>query len=303
MILFACSVVSYAVGPDLPEARQIDLTVLEEKSDGSCRVRWTDPYQKRAREAPYQCDPGRSDLLKAPWYSDSRGYGWETAFMLTEGPERGNLEELAESDLGYSDMFLVLGAPLIAVGLVGGNLRALPRVLGVEARLVRRATRLSESAGRAAEDYEQAVAAVRDAQRDTGLPQDADHVPDPRLVTALWVLREAGPHARETAVLGRTLTKRLRGLLDEAAPAAGLRSMLQAGPMARLNAAQAVTELRLLLSDVERNGLSERFAQTSVDLLRGQDADRAALAAKADFAGEPAFYQSVLEQITESPAT
>lgn len=126
-VLFACSVGLYAGGQDLPEARQIDLTVLDEKPDGSCRVRWIDPYQKRAREASHQCDPGRSDLLKAPQYSDSRGYGWESGFMLTEGSDRGNLEDLAaEPDLGYSDVFLLLGAPLIALGLLGGNLRALP---------------------------------------------------------------------------------------------------------------------------------------------------------------------------------
>ncbi|MFJ3499202.1 hypothetical protein [Streptomyces sp. NPDC090135] len=66
VVLFACSVGLYAAGSDPPEARQIDLTVLDEKPDGSCRVRWIDPYQKRAREASYRCDPGRSDLLKAP---------------------------------------------------------------------------------------------------------------------------------------------------------------------------------------------------------------------------------------------
>ncbi|WP_327593372.1 hypothetical protein [Streptomyces chartreusis] len=298
-VLFACSVGLYAGGQDLPEARQIDLTVLDEKPDGSCRVRWIDPYQKRAREASHQCDPGRSDLLKAPQYSDSRGYGWESGFMLTEGSDRGNLEDLAaEPDLGYSDVFLLLGAPLIALGLLGGNLRALPRVIGVEARLVRRATRLSEAAQWAAEDYERAVAAVREAECRGVLPQASDGALDARLVTALWVLREAGPQARETAVLGRKLVKQMHGLLDDAAPAAGLRGMLKAGPTARMNASQAVAELRLLLADSEGNGLPERFAQTSVDLLRGQDADRAALAANTDFARDPAAYHRLLAQLT-----
>lgn len=287
-VLFACSVGLYAAGSDLPEARQIDLTVLDEKPDGSCRVRWIDPYQKRAREASYQCDPGRSALLKAPQYSDSRGYGWESGFMLTEGPDRGNLEDLtAESDLGYADVFLLLGVLLVALGLIGGNLRALPRVLGVEARLIRRATRLSEAAEWAAEDYEQAVVAVREAGRHGVLSQASDAGPDARLVTALWLLREAGPRARETAALGRKLTSQLHGLLDDAAPAAGVRSMLHAGPRARGHAAQAVAELRLLLTDAELNGLPERFAQTSVDLLRGQDGDLAALAAATDFAQDP----------------
>lgn len=298
VVLFACSVGLYAAGSDPPEARQIDLTVLDEKPDGSCRVRWIDPYQKRAREASYRCDPGRSDLLKAPEYPDSRGYGWASGFMLTEGPERGNLEDLVEPDSGPADAFLLSGVLLVAVGLVGGNLRALPRVLGVEARLVRRAARLSASAGWAAEDYERAVAAVHEAKRHAVLPRNADGIPGPRLVTTLWVLREAGPQAREAAVAGRRLSARLDGLLDDAAPAAGLRSMLRAGPTARLHAARAVAELRPLLSEAERNGLPERFAQTSVDLLRGQDADRAALAAGTDFAAEPAAYRHLLAELT-----
>ncbi|CAM5234820.1 hypothetical protein STENM36S_07578 [Streptomyces tendae] len=92
-VLFACAVGLYAAAPDLPEARQIDLTVLDEEPDGSCTVRWSDPYQKREREASYQCDPGRSDLLKASQSSGSGGYGWESGFMFTEGPDRGNLED------------------------------------------------------------------------------------------------------------------------------------------------------------------------------------------------------------------
>jgi hypothetical protein len=298
-VLFACAVGVYLVDLGLPSSRQIDLTVVHEKPDGSCTVRWYDPYHKRTREAPYQCDPDRSDLLKAPQYPDNPGYGWETAFMLTEGPEQGDLEDLAEQNLGPADVLLVLGIPLIALGLLGGNLRALPRVLGVRAQLVRRATELSEAATRAAEDYERAVAAVRETGRQEGLPpRGAGDGPASPLVTALWVLREAGPQAHETALLGRKLMFRLHGLLDDAAPAAGLRSMLRAGPVARRKAACAVAELRPLLAAAERDGLPERFAQTSVDLLRGQDADSAALAAAADFAREPVAYELQLARLT-----
>ncbi|MEV7796240.1 hypothetical protein AB0O68_30275 [Streptomyces sp. NPDC087512] len=225
--------------------------------------------------------PGRSDLLKAPQYQ--HGYGWESGLMLTEGSQRGNLEDPAVGqDLRGADIFLLTGTLLITLGLIGGNLRALPRVLGVQARLVRRATALSEAAASAAEDHERAVAAVGEAKRHDALAHDAGSDPGSPLVTALWVLREAGPQARETAALGRKLTDRLHGLRDDAAPANGRRSMLQAGPTARLNAARAVAELRLLLADAEHNGLPERFAQTSVDLIRGHDADRAARAAAAD---------------------
>ncbi|MFB8772389.1 hypothetical protein [Streptomyces broussonetiae] len=292
-VLFACSVWLYAAGAGLPEARQVDLTVVEEAADGSCTVRWEDPYQGRTREAEYQCDPGRSDLLKAPQYSDSRGYGWDTAYMLTEGPQRGNLEELAggEQGLSASDVCLLSGASLIALGLVGGNLRALPRVLGVRARVVRRAAELSEAAARVVEDYERAVSVVREEGRHHGPPDGS------RLVTGLWVLREAGPRAGETAAVARRLTRRLQVLLDDAAPAAGPRSRLRAGPVARSDADRAVAELRLLLADAERDGLAGRFAQTSVDLLRGQDAERAVLAATADFAREPHAYRLLLAEV------
>ncbi|MFE7548747.1 hypothetical protein [Streptomyces gardneri] len=296
--LFACSVGLYANEPDggLPASRQIDLAVVHEEADGSCRVRWSDPYAKKTREGPYHCDAGRSDSLKAPNYGDIRGYGWESGFMLTEGPDRGDLYDVAadaEEDLSTADALLLLGVLLIMTGLVGGNLRALPRVLGVEARLVRRAIRLAEAAGWASEDYARAV----DAVRDTGRRGELGEVPDPELVRALWVLREAGPQAREAAATARELADRLRPLLEQAAPAAGLGNRLRAGPAARADAAAAVAELRRLLADAERHGRRERFTQTSVDLLRGQDGERAALAAGADFEQDPEAYRRLLEDL------
>ncbi|MFB6840079.1 hypothetical protein [Streptomyces sp. NPDC056361] len=296
--LFACSVGLYAIEPDgeLPASRQIDLAVVHEKADGTCRVRWSDPYAKKTREGPYHCDAGRSDSLKAPNYGDSRGYGWASGFMFTEGPDRGDLDDIEvdpERDLSTSDALLLLGVLLITTGLVGGNLRALPRVLGVEARLVRRAIRLAEAAGWASEDYARAVDAVRDA----GWRGELGAVPDPELVRALWVLREAGPQAHAAAATARKLAARLGPLLEKAAPAAGLGNRLQAGPAARADAAAAVAELRRLLADAERHGLRERFAQTSVDLLRGQDGDRAVLAAGADFEQDPEAYRRLLEDL------
>ncbi|WP_405892282.1 hypothetical protein OG612_17355 [Streptomyces sp. NBC_01527] len=298
LMLFACSAALYAIksDPEPPSTRQIDLAVVDEKADGTCRVRWSDPYEKKMREGPYHCDAGRSDILKAPNYADSRGYGWASGFMFTEGPDRGDLydfEAVSEEDLTTSDAFLLPGVLLILIGLVGGNLRALPRVLGVEARLVRRATRLAEASGWAAEDYARAVDAVRDAGRHGSL----DAAPDPELVCSLWVLREAGPQTHRAAADARDLANRLRPLLEEVAPAAGLRNRLQAGPAARADAEAAVTELRRLLADAERHGLRERFAQASVDLLRGQDTDRAALAAETDFERDPDAYRRLLESL------
>ncbi|MFE1853282.1 hypothetical protein [Streptomyces sp. NPDC059489] len=303
-MLFACSAGLYAIqsDPEVPATRQIDLAVVDEKADGTCRVRWSDPYEKKTREAQYHCDAGRDNILKAPNYSDSRGYGWESGFMFTEGPDRGDLYDLEasseEQDFTTSDTPLLLGVLLILIGLVGGNLRALPRVLGVEARLVRRATRLAEAAGWAAEDYARAVDAVRDAGRHGSL----DAAPDPELVRSLWVLREAGPQTRRAAADAQDLVNRMRPLLEEAAPAAGLRNRLQAGPTARADAEAAVTELRRLLADAERHGLRERFAQASVDLLRGQDTDRAALAAGTDFERDPDAYRRLLERLAPREA-
>ncbi|MFJ8614060.1 hypothetical protein ACIRH0_43865 [Streptomyces sp. NPDC093675] len=303
-MLFACSAGLYAIqsDPEVPATRQIDLAVVDEKADGTCRVRWSDPYEKKTREAQYHCDAGRDDILKAPNYSDNRGYGWESGFMFTEGPDRGDLYDFEasseEQDFTTSDTLLLLGVLLILIGLVGGNLRALPRVLGVEARLVRRATRLAEAAGWAAEDYARAVDAVRDAGRHGSL----DAAPDPELVRSLWVLREAGPQTRRAAADAQDLVNRMRPLLEEAAPAAGLRNRLQAGPTARADAEAAVTELRRLLADAERHGLRERFAQASVDLLRGQDTDRAALAAGTDFERDPDAYRRLLERLAPREA-
>ncbi|MEU6532786.1 hypothetical protein ABZ869_26765 [Streptomyces sp. NPDC046928] len=299
VVLFTFAVGLYATGPGMPDVRQIDLTVLDEQPDGSCTVRWNDPYRHRTREASYRCDPTRADVLKAPRY-DGSDQGWDTGYMITEGPRRGSLWSLSTDDTpSRPEVLLMLGTSLIAVGLVGGNLRALPRVLGVQARLVRRANELFEAARRVAEEYERAVAAVRDASRLETLPQEADSGLGSRLVSSLWVLREAGPEAGETAAAGRDLADRLHGPLQAAAPAARLRTMLQVGPAARSRAAEGVTEVRSLLAHADRNDLRERFTQTSVDLLRGQDIpDFVALAAGADFAGDPAAYRRLLAELT-----
>ncbi|MGW3189023.1 hypothetical protein ACWDBT_14290 [Streptomyces ardesiacus] len=55
--------------------------------------------------------------------------------MLTKGAERGNLEDLATGDgLGRADVLLLFGTSLVAVGLIGGSLRALARVLTLASR-------------------------------------------------------------------------------------------------------------------------------------------------------------------------
>jgi hypothetical protein len=149
-----------------------------------------------------------------------------------------------------------------------------------------------------AEDYERALAAVREAARHDALPERSVDGAGSPLLTALWVLRQAGPRAPATAAHGRALAERLDGPLRDAAPAAGLGRMLRAGPVARAHAARAVAELRAALTAAEREGVPGRFAQTSVDLLRGQDGERAALAAATDFARDPAPYRLLLARLT-----
>ncbi|WP_189849632.1 hypothetical protein [Streptomyces omiyaensis] len=92
-------------------------------------------------------------------------------------------------------------------------------------------------------------------------------------------------------------------LLEEAAPAAGLRTRLQAGPAARAAVAAvavAVAELRRPLADAERYGLRERFAQASVDLLRGPGSEQAALAAGAECEGDPEACRRLFERLTRT---
>ncbi|MFH9957835.1 hypothetical protein ACH4OX_26960 [Streptomyces roseolus] len=60
---------------------QIDLTVVSEEADGSCVVRWTDPWDGRERTGPFRCDPERGAGLE----------DWETGFVVSYGPWKGEL--------------------------------------------------------------------------------------------------------------------------------------------------------------------------------------------------------------------
>ncbi|NML52238.1 hypothetical protein HHL19_27490 [Streptomyces sp. R302] len=92
---------------------QIDLTVLSEEADGSCVVRWTDPWDRRDRTGPYRCDPERSSLL-----SD-----WETGWIVSYGPWKGDLYNAdwwGTPANDVNDAVGVLGLLGLPVGLVGG---------------------------------------------------------------------------------------------------------------------------------------------------------------------------------------
>ncbi|MFI1759433.1 hypothetical protein [Streptomyces sp. NPDC020571] len=383
VLLIGCSAGLYKA-TDYPELKQVDLTVLREEPDGTCTVRWTDPFDLVERTGPYQCDPERDPVLKAPDYEPGTDLGWETGFVLAEGPDKGALHSLDEDDdigesLDVADELLLVGLLLTVVGLFGGNIRSLARLSGMNPAVVRRAEQLRETAVRTAQDHARAVEAVRRAWRplhdelvrerigrlpiaelpgaaadhlpvtelerngigsvrhvldegawgvahasglgrreaervwaaarraadevgqDTTLRLDADR-PDARtaeLLNTLRVLVEAGPAARDAAEAGDRLAAALEEGLSDAAPAAGWRQMLNAGPQERRCVPRAVAELRKLLKEAEREGLAERLNQTSVDLLRVADDDPVGLSARVDFAIRPQEYYALLSEVAD----
>lgn len=379
--------------PGFPELKQVDLTVLREEPDGTCEVRWSDPFASGTREGSYLCDPERDPVLKAPAYRPGTDLGWDTGFVVAEGPDRGELYSLEQDDGSratvVSDVLVTAGVLLTLVGAMGGTVRSATRTSGVRAGVLhrtergvlRRAERLREAAEQVSGDHERAVRAVRDAweplhreavrerlgrmpavpsrwaaglrrlpagawersglrsvrdvldagawgvahsaqvgrrtaekvwnaARRTADEVDADTAvrldPDPldpgtaALLNALRVLVEAGPEARDAAREGARLAGELDRLLAEAAPAAGRRQLLDAAPEVRRRAPEAVAELRGLLDAAGRARTAERFAQASVDLLRGADGDPAALAARVGFASRPAAYYGLLAELVGS---
>ncbi|MGP3776339.1 hypothetical protein ACTWJ8_36465 [Streptomyces sp. SDT5-1] len=321
VVLVACSAVAYALTPGHRDTMQIDLTVVDEKPDGTCTVRWEDPFRDDGtrREAAYLRDPDRDPHLKAPAYDEVTGYGWESGFVYVDGPDKGDLEPSArdqdpgDSPYALSDTLVIVGLPLLAIGLVGGNVRAAGRALGVRPKLVARAQRLCDEAESVTRDHARAVEAVREAWAALGVGQ-ADvptalasvarrgaHERDRRTVALLVSLRvvlEAGPATARVVRRAEQLAATLRPLLWAAEPATGYRRMLAAGPQRRLAAAAAVAELRLVLDAAQEDHLPEQFAQASVDLLRApDDAVMDGLAATTDFESREKQYVELLSSL------
>ncbi|WP_244217122.1 hypothetical protein [Streptomyces carpinensis] len=159
----------YWAAPGFPELRQVDLVVLDEKPDGACTVRWTDPFSHRERKGPYLCDPERDPILKAPNY-DGSDLGWESGFVVDEGSDKGQLYSLERDgdttdwQIGLSDTLLVGGLLLTVVGLIGWNIGSLTWVGGVDPEVIRRARRLEDAAALVTQDYGRAVDAVVEAR-------------------------------------------------------------------------------------------------------------------------------------------
>lgn len=391
LLLVVLGFVVWETGPEYPELEQVEFTVLEEEPDGTCAVRWTDPYGAGQRTGPYHCDPDRDPLLKGTSESDGGSLGWDTGFVVAEGELKGELydpdmDAAADRAVEVSDALTVAGLMVTFAGLVCGGVRILIRLVGPTESApltVRRAERLREAAHAVVLDHERAVRAVRDAwwplhdarvreelaavpagrlrwtsvpllpvaelQRhgirtvrdvlDAGAwglaetaglgPRTAERVwlaarrraddtaediwvrldadltgPDAeRLLTALRVLVQAGPEARSAVEEAGRLTAELDRHLLTALPAAGRRLRLGTDRHGRAEARAAVSRLRDMLAEAERAGLRQWFAQTSVDLLRGADADPLALSARVDLASRPDAYREELWHIVRtSPA-
>ncbi|MFD8069915.1 DEAD/DEAH box helicase [Streptomyces parvulus] len=160
--------------------------------------------------------------------------------------------------------------------------------------------RLRQIPGVGQRTVDQIVAAARQLAEAAGeaaaVHLDVDR-PEPRttaLVAALHVLVGAGPEARRALDTAAGLARRLDPLLAEARPAAGRIGLLLAGRERKARALEAVTGIRSLTEEAERDGTPELLAQASVDLLRGPAGD---LAAWTDFELRSAEYYGVLGEI------
>ncbi|MCO4700482.1 hypothetical protein LRR80_06592 [Streptomyces sp. RO-S4] len=171
LLLVVLGFVVWETGPEYPELEQVEFTVLEEEPDGTCAVRWTDPYDAGQRTGPYRCDPDRDPLLKDTSASDWGPPGWDTGFVVAEGDLKGELydpdmDAAADRAVEVSDALTVSGVLVTFAGLVCGGVRTLIRLVGLTVwapLTVRRAERLREAARGVVREHERAVGAVRDA--------------------------------------------------------------------------------------------------------------------------------------------
>ncbi|MFE4800229.1 hypothetical protein ACFRFL_35680 [Streptomyces sp. NPDC056708] len=98
----------------------VDLTVIGERSDGRCVVRWTDPFDGRKRTGLFHCAPYRGSVE-----------GYESGFVVSYPPFKG---DLYDSELRGTSAFAAMnivgvgGLALVAAGAVGGAGRFVVRI-------------------------------------------------------------------------------------------------------------------------------------------------------------------------------
>ncbi|MFF2411324.1 hypothetical protein [Streptomyces sp. NPDC058092] len=108
----------------------VDLTVIGERGDGRCAVRWTDPFDGHERTGLFHC---------ARYQASVEGY--ESGFVVSYPPFKG---DLYDSELRGTPAFMVTdvvgfsGLALIAFGAVGGVARLVVRGPGCPRRPARR---------------------------------------------------------------------------------------------------------------------------------------------------------------------
>ncbi|MFI7388484.1 hypothetical protein [Streptomyces sp. NPDC049813] len=112
------------------------------------------------------------------------------------------------------------------------------------------------------------------------------------------MLVRVGPDGRAAAQSATEPAALLGPLLEKAEPAAGRRKMLRADAEEHAAAKHAVGLMRHLLGTVGQRGSIDQLAQTSVDLLRGPDADPVGIAAPIDFETPPEKYAHLLTELT-----
>ncbi|WP_406382426.1 hypothetical protein [Streptomyces sp. NBC_01618] len=97
----------------------VDLTVIGERGDGRCVVRWTDPFDGQERTGPFRCARYRASVE-----------GYESGFVVSYPPFKG---DLYDSELRGTSAFMVTDA----VGFSGLALTAFVAVGGVVRLAVR----------------------------------------------------------------------------------------------------------------------------------------------------------------------
>ncbi|THA67087.1 hypothetical protein E6P78_15700 [Streptomyces sp. A0958] len=252
VLFIACSAAVYVAVPEMPELRQIDLTVLDEKPDGTCTVRWTDPFDRSEHEAAHQCDARRADSLKAPYYDPETGYGWETGFVVAEGSAKGRLYTLGQDDkdiddrIDLSDTLLIIGLLLTTAGLIGGNIRAAARLIGARPDVVHRAWRLAHDAAAVEEDHTRAIEAVRAAWA----PLQRERVHEEMSRTPVKLLRNEDKQRFRTKAWEKGGIHTARDVLD-----AGVWKLGQLPDVGRRTAEQAVAAAERLADAAHQNVL------------------------------------------------
>ncbi|MEV6165895.1 hypothetical protein AB0L71_29075 [Streptomyces sp. NPDC052052] len=112
-----CLLVALATGWSVASDHDplVDLTIIGERGDGRCVVRWTDPYGGGTRTGPFHCAPYRGPVE-----------GYESGYVVSYPPFKG---DLYDAELRGTPAFAVTdgvgfsGLALVAVGVVGGVVR------------------------------------------------------------------------------------------------------------------------------------------------------------------------------------